>query len=889
MAVSFSLVQASPLVALSSTRHFDWVLTGTLCAMAWSGQAALCFPPSTEAVPSYTLIQGAAVFFHVMLACGLQLPDRCFYTYMTCVVSGWLAMRFLFISYWIGAPSSHDYMATCAVANAAVLMSNGIRNLTDEALESFVKSDAQRQNAEEQKHSFLAYIMHEVRNPLNVTALLHCEMLSLLEGLEEGAESARKTRDLEKMLTSLEASAGALRELGITVQTQLDQMGSICNDVLHLEQLTAGRFQYNFVSGDLKEFFLAVAREASRVMQTKGVSLEFDSQMFIDPHLAGKRLVTWADFNRLRQVLANFFSNAQKFTPLPGRVVFSLHVSLLHSQPPTPTPTARRRGSVPHFEALSQAPQLQEGDGSGKGIEWVSIRFGVRDSGIGISAEELPRIFKAYHQIRTAQHQTGGGTGLGLCISRVFVEAHSQGKIGASSEGPNKGTELFFEFSSPLEPTKLSFSPQVAYGSPQPHRRRIQLPSLKEPPASPLSFSSKGILHVSSPGTASTSAESSRASPTPKRRGRVSFPALSLLDPGLPSCFQEKRTDPHHEALNGGYPFTADVLVVEDNILCQLALTVNLKRMGFSVAASDDGSAALLRFQAKGERFRLVLCDRNMPNMEGPEAIEKIRAHCSQEGEGPLPIFLGLTGQTENVDDFAKAGALTVLFKPVTKQLLEEAFAKINFSLLPDQPLVAGPRAGAGESGKESESSLSDSKPASVAVAEAAVSQGAVPQPQDAGGPREGHVSREEKDTSSSPRASAPPLNSFTADILLVEDNALCQMAVSMTLKRMGYSVATSDDGSAAVERYQSRGERFRLVLCDRNMPNMEGPEAIEKIRAHCSQEGEGPLPIFLGLTGQTERVDDFAKAGALTVLFKPVTKQLLEEGFAKVGFSPGG
>ena len=69
------------------------------------------------------------------------------------------------------------------------------------------------------------------------------------------------------------------------------------------------------------------------------------------------------------------------------------------------------------------------------------VRFAVRDSGVGIPAESLPRIFERFY--RVDKSRTGSGTGLGLSISKHIIEAHG-GEIWAESE-EKKGSVLYFE------------------------------------------------------------------------------------------------------------------------------------------------------------------------------------------------------------------------------------------------------------------------------------------------------------------------------------------------------------------------------------------------------------------------------------------------------------
>jgi signal transduction histidine kinase len=154
----------------------------------------------------------------------------------------------------------------------------------------------------------------------------------------------------------------------------------ITSDVLDYEKIEAGGVELEAVQvpirkfvEDLCEFFRATA--ASRQLQlTCAVEPEVPEHVATDP-------------TRLRQILANLLSNAVKFTPEDGRV--SLRVSAC---PPAAKGSALR------------------------------LAFEVADSGIGISPEQLARLFKPYGQADASVHRRSGGTGLGLLIALRLAE-----------------------------------------------------------------------------------------------------------------------------------------------------------------------------------------------------------------------------------------------------------------------------------------------------------------------------------------------------------------------------------------------------------------------------------------------------------------------------------
>ncbi len=76
------------------------------------------------------------------------------------------------------------------------------------------------------------------------------------------------------------------------------------------------------------------------------------------------------------------------------------------------------------------------------------VAFSVQDTGIGIAAENLPHVFERFYRVDKSRSRAGGGSGVGLTISRHLVEAHG-GRITAASAGPGQGST--FTFTLPVE------------------------------------------------------------------------------------------------------------------------------------------------------------------------------------------------------------------------------------------------------------------------------------------------------------------------------------------------------------------------------------------------------------------------------------------------------
>ncbi|HEX4795656.1 MAG TPA: ATP-binding protein [Humisphaera sp.] len=172
----------------------------------------------------------------------------------------------------------------------------------------------------------------------------------------------------------------------------------LIDDLLDISRITSGKLQLQFDRIDINEILRHVCEICRPNMLEKGIRLHCDLD-------AGADLVV-GDQARLQQVFWNLLNNAAKFTPEGG----DIHLAT-------------------------------------RGInddEQARIQVTVRDSGMGIAPDFLPRIFDAFEQGELRITRQFGGIGLGLAISKMLVEWH-RGTIRAESEGKNKGATLVVE------------------------------------------------------------------------------------------------------------------------------------------------------------------------------------------------------------------------------------------------------------------------------------------------------------------------------------------------------------------------------------------------------------------------------------------------------------
>ncbi|MBI5108313.1 MAG: response regulator [Rhodocyclales bacterium] len=182
----------------------------------------------------------------------------------------------------------------------------------------------------------------------------------------------------------------------VKIDAASQRLLSVINDILDVSRTEAGQLvpeQADFSLAALLEQIRALLAEPARA---KGIALEFDA--------AGVPDWLRGDAMRLRQALVNYASNAVKFTP-SGRV--SVRVRRI-----------------------------------GEGSDGVHLRFEVEDTGIGIAADQLPRLFRPFTQVDASATRRYGGSGLGLVITRRLAELMG-GEVGADST-PNVGSRFWF-------------------------------------------------------------------------------------------------------------------------------------------------------------------------------------------------------------------------------------------------------------------------------------------------------------------------------------------------------------------------------------------------------------------------------------------------------------
>ena len=241
------------------------------------------------------------------------------------------------------------------------------------------------------KSQFLANMSHEIRTPMN--SIMGFAELALDMPYSAVVPQARdylgKIKDSTKWLLN------------------------IVNDILDISKIESGKMDLEHTPFDLLEVFSRCQSAILPVAKEKGLNLIISEETIV-----GKKLV--GDPVRLYQALMNLLSNAVKFTD-EGSVELSSHI--LHSNVVAP-PEDR------------STELLREGS-------YATVRFEVKDSGIGMDSEQIEKVFAPFIQADTSTTRIYGGTGLGLAITKNIVELMG-GELAVESE-PGIGSTFSFE------------------------------------------------------------------------------------------------------------------------------------------------------------------------------------------------------------------------------------------------------------------------------------------------------------------------------------------------------------------------------------------------------------------------------------------------------------
>ena len=336
-----------------------------------------------------------------------------------------LAALLTILNVWVGAQlmfiSEHDL----ALAGMLLLFASGISVSFGYLISSgLVQALGDIVQASEQlsKGDLTARVPAGGKDEVARLAASFNQMAARLEAAAQEArrmEAARRdfvagaSHDLRTPLASLRAMIEALAE-GVVVdpetvqrylrqsQAEILRLSRLTDDLFQLAQLDAGHFAMQYEPASLSDLVSDSLGSLLPRAAAKGLTISG----WVDPQVG----LVWMAPLQVGRVLHNLLDNALRHTPEGGTI------------------------------AVRAAPA----DGA--------VVISVQDSGEGISAEDLPRVFERFYRGEQSRSRSAGGSGLGLAIAKGLVEAHG-GEIWADS-GPGSGA--CFRFSLPLAPPSAS-------------------------------------------------------------------------------------------------------------------------------------------------------------------------------------------------------------------------------------------------------------------------------------------------------------------------------------------------------------------------------------------------------------------------------------------------
>jgi len=472
------------------------------------------------------------------------------------------------------------------------------------------------------KSQFLANMSHELRTPLN--AIIGYSEILIEEATDDAVASGRTPEEVEYI-----ADVEKIQEAG-------NHLLVLINDVLDIAKIEAGKMDIYNETFSVIDVLNEVVNTAQPLLSQQNNKLEVN--------YANDLGVLFADITKLRQMLLNLLSNANKFTT-NGIIKITI--------------TTKKSDEA----------------------SWMV--FEVSDTGIGMTAEQQSNLFEAFTQADVSTTRKYGGTGLGLTISKHFAEMMGGNIIVTSELG--KGST--FTVRLPIEISKIT---QVK--SSLPINDNIPVPILSAKDITILVIDDDPMVHnllkkhLNKVGYRLVFATNNQKG---LHLARELNPTVIILDVmteegkgwNLLSTLKGKPELNHIpiitlsllEDKSIGYSFgvaeylikpldydklatvigkyhanvdvSASAMIVEDNMLTRKMIAMVLTNHGWSVEQAENGRVALERVKRKPPA--LILLDLMMPEMDGFEFIAKLR---QEPACASIPVIV-LTAKDITVED----------------------------------------------------------------------------------------------------------------------------------------------------------------------------------------------------------------------------------------------
>ncbi|HEY0710637.1 MAG TPA: PAS domain S-box protein [Polyangia bacterium] len=394
----------------------------------------------------------------------------------------------------------------------------------------------------------------------------------------------------------------------------------LVNDILDLSKVEAGKLQLRPESVDLSR----VVDEVLGMLSTHAVQKDIRLATQIDPEVVDVVL----DPARFKQVLYNYLSNALKFTSRGGSVTVRIE------------------------QETSE-----------------SFRLEVEDSGVGISPEDIPRLFVEFQQLEATLTKRHSGTGLGLALTKRLVEAQG-GSVGVRSQVgvgsvfhavlPRRApTASSLYWPPPAAPAPMPNAPTVLVLDADEENRNLLAMTLSQAGYN-VQTAAPGSLALSDPDRSDhspssldllvSSANGLEALREMRRGGAATMAPIvlvSVVADAVSGCLVKDVIGKPFDAaeivaaLQRASVLPSDpgaVLVVDDDVSSLQLMTAALERMGFRASCHPDGFSALQAVRTS--RPTAIILDLVMPGMDGFEFLDRLRQTPSNR-DIPVIVWTG--------------------------------------------------------------------------------------------------------------------------------------------------------------------------------------------------------------------------------------------------------
>lgn len=550
----------------------------------------------------------------------------------------------------------------------------------------------------QQQERFIDMVSHEIRNPLSAVLHLAEEIKETSKAMEGGGP---RPEQIAEIIDAAE-----------TILVCVSHQSVLVDDILNFSKLDSAMMSLAPSVSQPKWVLSKQLKVFQAELKNNRIGFEFALDVTF-----GENGVDWvvADLSRIKQVLVNLMTNAIKFTSKTNgerRITVAVGASIERPKSYPPDVVF----SNDYNEDRDQTRSPEWGDGPA-----MYLMVAVKDTGIGISAQDQARLFERFRQATPKTSEKYGGSGLGLSISRKLCQLHG-GDIGVGShEGQGSTFGFYFKVrrasppadESPVESGRTTPVRQISSGDlvsrprlpSRPQSHRTALGSIEKSAKGGVSDREKDGGSMNRKISDKPGLERERdTDPTliePVQRVAPVFHGQAVeegLETQVGQPNQEEPTqgdrvssgtgrtrgvsnDKKEEKLRDKEPLKRTLLLVEDNLINQKVLKRQLQNHGFQVITANNGQEAVdavvdrakrntgmtsdAQPQQESDHFSCILMDQEMPIKDGNTAAREIKDLQAKGEVGRSPI-LGVSANVreEQTKVMKEAGMDEVISKP---------------------------------------------------------------------------------------------------------------------------------------------------------------------------------------------------------------------------------